>query len=250
MDAHGNFVIVWMEDKSSNAIIGRLYNKDGVAKTWPFEISTKRFSSVTQPSIAMGWQGHFIVTWDGHPELAKQDDIHARIFDPNGTATSEQFIVNTTIEGPQQNPQVAINHRGQFIIVWDSKINPDINEREIFAQRYDCTGQAIGNEFQVNTYIEGDQKHPDIAMTTGRTFVTVWQSDGQDGSGFGVFGKMDNIIGSADFNGDGIVNFIDFSILADEWFRMGDSLITDLTEDNKINEQDLAEFCHQWLTGH
>ncbi|MBC8473021.1 MAG: hypothetical protein H8D56_26465 [Planctomycetes bacterium] len=250
MDSQGNFAVVWMQDKSSNSIMGRLYNADGSSKTEPFEVSTITLSSVTQPSISMNRQGEFVVVWDGDPELAGLDDIHARMFGPNGTAIGEQFIVNTTIEGPQQNPKVAMNNRRQFIVVWDSKINPDINEREIFAQRYDSTGEAIGDEFQVNTYIEADQKRPAVAMGQGRKFVTAWQSYGQDGSSDGVFGWTGQMVGSADFNGDGLVNFSDYCILADEWFKIGEILTADLIEDNKINERDLAEFCYQWLTGH
>jgi len=248
IDSQGNFAVVWMQDKSSNSIIGRLYNADGSPKVEPFEVSTIRFSSVTQPSISMSTEGRFVVAWDGDPELAGLDDIHARMFEADGTAIDEQFIVNTTIEGPQQNPKVVMNNRRQFIVVWDSKIDPDINEREIFAQRYDNTGEAIGDEFQVNTYIEADQKHPAVAMGQGRKFVTTWQSYGQDGSGYGVFGQMEQMVGSADFNGDGLVNFSDYSILADEWFKIGEPLTADLIEDNKINERDLAEFCYQWLT--
>jgi len=249
MDSQGNFAVVWMQDKSSNSIMGRLYNADGSARAVPFEVSTIRFSSVTQPSISMSRQREFVVVWDGDPELAGLDDIHARMFDPNGMAIGEQFVVNTTIEGPQQNPKVAINNRGQFIVVWDSKIDPDINEREIFAQRFDSSGRAIGDEFQVNTYIEADQKRPAVAMGVGRKFITAWQSYGQDGSGDGVFGWTGQIVGSADFNGDGLVNFSDYCILADEWFKIGEPLTADLIQDNKINERDLAEFCYQWLTG-
>ncbi|MHC4533615.1 MAG: hypothetical protein ACYS6K_06665 [Planctomycetota bacterium] len=248
MDSQGNFAVVWMQDKSSNSIMGRLYNADGSAKAKPFEVSTIRFSSITRPSISMSKEGGFVVAWDGDPELAGLDDIHARMFDPNGTAIGEQFVVNTTFEGPQQNPQVAMNNRRQFIIVWNSKIDPDINEREIFAQRFDSLGEAIGDEFQVNTYIEADQKRPSVAMGQGPNFVTTWQSYGQDGSGYGVFARMEQIVGSADFNGDGLVNFSDYSILADEWFDIGESLTADLIEDKKINERDLAEFCYQWLT--
>ncbi len=248
MDEEGNFALVWMQDKSSNSIMGRLYNADGSAKAEPFEVSTIRFSSVTKPSIAMSRQGEFVVVWDGNPKLAGLDDIHARLFDSNGTAIGEQFIVNTTIEGPQQNPEVAMNNRRQFIVVWDSKIDPDINEREIFAQRYDSTGDAIGDEFQVNIYIEADQKRPSVTMVEGRKFVTAWQSHGQDGSGYGVFGQIGQMVRSADFNGDGLVNFSDYCILADEWFKIGEPLTADLIEDNKINERDLAEFCYQWLT--
>ena len=248
MDSQGNFAVVWMQDKSSNSILGRLYNADGSAKAGPFEVSTIRFSSVTQPSISMSTEGRFVVAWDGDPELAGLDDIHARIFEADGTAIGEQFVVNTTFEGPQQNPKVAMNNRRQFIVVWDTKIDPDINEREIFAQRYDSTGEAIGDEFQVNTYIEADQKRPAVAMQKGRKFVTVWQSYGQDGSGYGVFGWTGQMVGSADFNGDGLVNFMDYCILADEWLKIIEPLTADLIQDNKINERDLAEFCYQWLT--
>jgi len=248
MDAEGNFAVVWMQDKSSNSIMGRLYNADGSARTEPFDVSTIRFSSVTQPSISMNKQGRFVVVWDGDPELAGLDDIHARMFDPNGTAIGEQFVVNTTIEGPQQNPKVAVNNRQQFIVVWDSKIDPDINEREIFAQRFDSSGRTIGDEFQVNTYIEDDQKRPSVAMSQGWKFVTAWQSYGQDGSDYGVFGWTGQMVGPADFNGDGLVNFMDYCILAGEWFKIGEPLTADLIEDNKINRQDLEEFCYQWLT--
>jgi len=247
MDADGNFAVVWMRDKSSNSIIARLYDADGTAKTEPFEVSTIKFSSITRPSIAMARTGHSIVAWDGDPNLAGLDDIHARRYDFNGTAIGEQFVINTTIAGPQQNPEVAVNSRGQFIIVWDSKIDPNINERDIFAQRYDRVGRPIGGEFQVNTYMADDQKRPAVAIGENRKFVIAWQSYGQDGSGYGVFGRIGQMVGSADFNGDGFVNFRDYSILAEEWLKCEEPLTADLIDDNKINEQDLAEFCYQWL---
>ena len=194
MDPNGNFAVVWMADKSSNSIMAELFYADGSAKTEPFEVNTTAFNSVTQPSIAMDEAGCFIVTWDGDPNLAALDDIHARMFDPNGEALCEQFMVNTTIEEAQQNPQVAMNGQGEFVIVWDSRIDPNVNERDIFGQRYDSSGELIGSEFQLNTTMEADQRCPGIAMGRDGRFVTVWQSDEQDGSRFGTFGRSDFII--------------------------------------------------------
>jgi len=248
METEGNFAVVWMRDKSSNSIIARLYSAEGTAKTEPFEVSTIKFSSITRPSISMNMPGHFVVAWDGDPNLAGLDDIHARRYNFDGMPIGEQFIVNTTIEGPQQNPQVAMNNRGRFVIVWDSKIDPDINERDIFAQRYYNSGRPIGGEFQVNTYMADDQKRPAVAITENRKFVTAWQSYGQDGSGYGVFGESKQMVGSADFNSDGFVNFRDYCVLAEEWLKVENSLTADLIDDNKIDEHDLAEFCQQWLT--
>jgi len=54
--------------------------------------------------------------------------------------------------------------------------------------------------------------------------------------------------GSADFTGDGFVNFRDYCVLAEEWRKNENPLTADLIDDNEINEYDLAEFCYQWLT--
>ena len=248
MDGNGDFAIVWMQDESSNSAMARLYYADGSARTEPFEVSTIGFSSITPPTIAMNDSGRFVVAWDGDPERAGDDDIHARLYEPNGTAVGEQFVVNTTLAGPQQNPQIAMNDRGEFAIVWDSRIDPAVNEREIFGQRFNSLGDPIGDEFQVNIYMLDDQKYPAVAIRENGQFVTAWQSEAQDGSRWGIFADVGRIIGSADFTGDGFVDFHDYSILAEEWLRVEISLTADLTEDNKIDEQDLAEFCHQWLT--
>ena len=215
-DANGNFAVAWMEDKSSNSVMARLFNADGSSRGDAFEVSTIRFSSVTKPSIAMDDAGFFVVAWDGDPNLAGQDDIHARLFDPNGTPLGEQFVVNTALGGAQQYPQAAMNGRGEFVIVWESRIDPNnANERDIFGQRFDSLSVPVGDEFQVNTFVEGEQRNSAVAMGEDGRFVAVWQSDAQDSSRYGIFGETGPIAGSADLNGD---------------------------------EQGLAEFSRQWLT--
>ena len=193
MDPNGNFAIVWMEDRSSNSIMAKLHNADGTAKTVPFDVSTIKFSSVTRSSIAMDANGYFVVAWDGDPDRASLDDIHARLFDPNGSPLGEQFIVNTTLAEAQQYPQVAMNNKGEFVIVWETEIEAHTTKRDIFARLYDSLGQPVGEEFQINTFVEGDQRYPDVAVSDNGVFVTVWQSDGQDGSGYGVFGEIKSL---------------------------------------------------------
>ncbi|MGD2093495.1 MAG: dockerin type I domain-containing protein [Phycisphaerales bacterium] len=247
MGSNGDFVVVWLQNRTSKLVMSRLYHCDGAAKTEPFEVSTVKISSLTGPSVAANFEGRFVVSWDGNPNSAGEDDVHVRLYDSDGIALGEQFVVNTTIEGPQQNPRVAMDERGRFVVVWDCEIDPDINELEIFAQRFDSSGGAIGGEFQVNTYMADDQKQPAVAMGNNGEYIVAWQSKGQDGSKWGIFADAGQIVGSADFNGDGLINFIDYCILAEEWLRSEDPLITDLTEDGKVNERDLVEFYYQWL---
>jgi hypothetical protein len=48
-------------------------------------------------------------------------------------------------------------------------------------------GAPVGAEFQVNSFADGLQRYPDVAMESDGDFVMVWSSFGQDGFGSGVF---------------------------------------------------------------
>ena len=211
-DANGNFAVAWLDDRSSNSIWARLFNADGSVRTDTFEVSTENFSSVTRPSIAMDAGGRLVVAWDGDPKLAGLDDIHARLLDPNGMPLGDQFIVNTTLDGPQCYPRVAMNDPGEFIIVWEIQTDPNISEREIFGQCFNNLGRPVGDEFLINTFVEGDQRYPSVAISEAGRFVTVWQSDTQDGSRYGIFAEIGQIADSSDFNNDGLGDGLENSI--------------------------------------
>ncbi|MFH1716884.1 MAG: hypothetical protein ABIF19_06000 [Planctomycetota bacterium] len=200
-DAIGNFAAAWLRDSSSNSIMVRLFDPNAVPVTEAFTVNDTRFSSVARPAIAMDAAGFFVVAWDGDPDLAGLDDIHARLYEPNGAPLGRQFIVNTATEGPQQNPLVAMNDAGEFVIAWESKVDPNVNERDIFGRRFDSLSEPIGGEFAVNTYIEGDQRNAAVAMRDDGNFVAVWQSYAQDGSGFGIFGETGPEAGSPPMDG-------------------------------------------------
>lgn len=214
--ADGAFAAVWLDDRSTNSILGRLFDPNGLPKTEAFQVNTARFGSVTSPSIAMDSEGYFVVTWDGDPNLAALDDIHARVFEPNGVPLGEQFLVNTMTDGPQTYPQVTMNEKAEFVVVWENEPDPNSTDRDIFAQRFINYGEPLGSEFQVNTYIEGDQRYPIAALGGGGRFVTAWQSYDQDGSRYGIFAEINQLTTPADPNDDGLVDLQRYRIPADQ----------------------------------
>lgn len=48
---------------------------------------------------------------------------------------------------------------------------------------------AQGSEFQVNSYTTNFQSYPAVAVAPGGAFMMVWESGGQDGSSYGIFGQ-------------------------------------------------------------
>ncbi len=59
---------------------------------------------------------------------------------------------------------------------------------EVMARRFDADGVAQSDEFQMNTYTDSLQKNVRIAAGPSG-FFAVWQSQWQDGDGYGVFGR-------------------------------------------------------------
>jgi hypothetical protein len=248
MDAEGRFAIVWLDQGGADSIKVRGYASDGTAESEPFKINDIRFSSVTQPSVAMTVAKRFVVVWDGDPNRAGDDDIHALLSPADEMHIAWQFVVNTAASGAQQNPQVAMNDGQEFVVVWESKADPNVNERDICGRRYDGLGEPIGDEFQLNTYAEGDQRYPAVAIRQDGRFVAVWQSDGQDGSGDGIFAKAGPIVCAADLNDDGLVNLRDFCCFARSWCEQPASQTCDLNGDGQVDMRDLALLCGDWLS--
>lgn len=62
---------------------------------------------------------------------------------------------------------------------------------------WDGCRDCQATEFQVNTYAPNDQTNPAVAMVADHSFVVVWQSEGPDGDGEGVFARAYDSVGVA-----------------------------------------------------
>lgn len=236
MDVSGEFVVSWCRDATGFYPSFRQYNSNGTPKGNVIYLDNVYMAVHT--SIGIDNSGNFIIAWDKY-------DIYAQRFDSNGNKVGATFVVNTYTDGSQWRPSVAMNDDGNFIVVWDG---PGVGDNGgIFGQRYKNDGTSIGDEFQINTYLVGDQKYANAAVKDSGEFAAVWQSNGQDGDSYGIFGELGPKICCADFNGDLFVNFQDFAFLAEEWLKESNPLKTDLIDDNKIDKLDLGALSEQWL---
>jgi hypothetical protein len=162
-----------------------------------FQVNT--YTSVNQyyPKVAADAAGNFVVVWESN--LNNQDGSGAGIFaqryDANGAAQGAEFPVNTYTTNNQSRPSVAMDPAGDFVVVWQS-MSQDGSAQGVFGQRFNAAGTAQGSEFQVNTYTNGSQYAPSVAMDSTGNFVVAWQSYGQDGSGYGITAKRFNSAGA------------------------------------------------------
>ena len=100
-----------------------------------------------------------------------------------------EFQVNTYTNHSQQNPSIAALSNGGFVVAWHSD-GQDNSSYGVYGQLYDNSGNKVGGAFQVNTYTNNSQEVPSVAALPAGGFVVAWASDGQDSSGYGVYGQL------------------------------------------------------------
>ncbi len=86
--------------------------------------------SQRDPAIAISDDNFIIVTWES-PSLVGESGttygVAAKVFDKDGIAQNEEeFLVNQTVVGEQQNPSVAALENGAYVITWSSVTTPPL----------------------------------------------------------------------------------------------------------------------------
>ncbi len=193
IDSEGNFVVVWESNHKARddwEILAQRYDKFGNKVGEEFQVNIETNLGQRYPDIAMDAEGNFIVVWHSN-QIPGNNDIYAKIFYNNGNAKTGEIRVNTNIQNNQIFPAIATDNYGNFVVVWQS-YGQD-GSAEIYAQRFDSSGNKIGEEFRVNTFTLNEQQLPKIAMDSNNNFIVAWQSYGQDGSLAGIYAqRFDN----------------------------------------------------------
>jgi hypothetical protein len=188
----GDFVVVWEsrgQDGDDYGIIGRRFDSSGSARGAEFQINSTTVDRQRAAVACSDAAGNFVVVWQSYDQDGDGYGIFGQRFDSAGARRGSEFQVNTATEYSQENPAVACNAAGDFVVVWESG-EQDGDGYGVFGQRVDHNGDQVGSEFRVNTDTTGGQQRPAIASSDAGGFVVVWESyDDQDGDSYGVFGQ-------------------------------------------------------------
>lgn len=198
-DADGDFVITWTTanlDGDGTGIGGRRYNAGGVAQGGEIRVNDYTDGNQVLSRVAMDDAGNFVAVWQSDYPPTGSIGIFGQRFSAAGAAIGLWFVANTTTGGFQLAPSIGMNASGAFVVAWTSD-SQDGSGNGIYAQRYTSAGAAAGGEFLVNSTTAGDQQYPSIAIDNTGAFVATWESNGQDGSGSGVYAQEYTAAGAA-----------------------------------------------------
>jgi hypothetical protein len=173
MDADGDSVVAWSGNGPGDdrGVFARRYDAAGTPQGGEVRVNATTSGGQGVPSVAMDALGNFVVAWSGSGP-GDDSGIFAQRFDAAGAPEGGEIRVNTTTANVQWFPSVAMDADGDFVVAWYGD-SPD-DDTDIFVQRFDAAGTALGGEVRVNATTAGSQTGPSVAMDSDGDFVVSW----------------------------------------------------------------------------
>ncbi len=137
-----------------------------------------------QADISALASGGFVVTSIDYG--ASPSAIQAQRFDNSGTAVGALLRADSATNWTYAAGDCRTLNDGGFVAAWTTW---DQDSDGVFFQRFDADGVKVGTEVLANTNIAGLQGNAAVAGLANGGFVIAWESDGQDGSGVGIFAQ-------------------------------------------------------------
>lgn len=193
----GGWVVIWQSENQNQAgweVFQRLFAADGTV-TSETRVHLANAGDQTDARIIPLSDGGWVVTWQSPGAFGL--DIFQRVFNPDGTARSQDIRVSSHDAGDQTQPQITALHSGGWVVTWQSDGQDDVFGTGIYQQVFDSQGNTVGPERQVNTYTSADQATPQITTLSGGGWVVTWTSFQQDGEFAGVYQQAFNANGDA-----------------------------------------------------
>ncbi|WP_156798593.1 calcium-binding protein [Ahrensia sp. R2A130] len=183
----GGFVVAWQsedQDGDQRGIFMQRYGPDALLVGPEVQVNTYTDGPQYEMTITGLTGGGFVVTW--YAQTLDGGTVVAQIYDAVGATVGSEFTVNTEVLSSQRVPAIAATADGGFVIAWQSfGQDPDAQNAlwDIYGQRYQADGTALGGEFQINTIDSFQQVEVALAAFSSGGYVAVWQSVGDPNGG-------------------------------------------------------------------
>lgn len=188
--ANGGFFATWettnfeQGNEITTAIVGQLFNENGIKIGNEFLVNTQTNGNQSGPVIADLGDVGYVITWQTNEHSGDNNfqGVIGQIFDNSGNKSGGEFIVNTINDGNQFSASISSFANSDFIITWTSA-DPlsGTNVFNIAAQRFDSSGNKIGNEFIVNDQplIKNDFVFPnsEVLVLDNQQYVVTWYEE-------------------------------------------------------------------------
>jgi hypothetical protein len=183
VDQEGGFVVVWTSNgqettdqaNDQGGIYARRFDPAGNPLSQEIHVNTFRQGDQDLPAIAMAaLSGNFVIVWQSSEGDGSGKGVFGQRFAADGARLGGQFLVPARVQGDQEQPAIAMDRAGNFIVVWTSPDDVEPTRTAIFAQRFSAGGERVGSELRVSEVVEGWEDSPSVASDPQGNFIVSW----------------------------------------------------------------------------
>ena len=148
------------------------------------------------PAVSALDNGNYVVSWDSKDTSGPDQSglgVWGRIYAADGTALTDEFLINTATAGDQHMARVVSQADGSFVAVFLSSTDtaPGAGTSGIYAQYFDAAGNKVGQQMQINQLTYGEQVEVDATFLAGGQLYVTWTDQGVgDGDGSAIKGRL------------------------------------------------------------
>jgi hypothetical protein len=194
----GGWLVTWAsngQDGSNYGIYQQRYNADGSRNGTEQRVNTYTSGNQLSPKVTGLADGGWLVTWESLNQDGSGYGIYQQRYNADGSLNGSEQQVNTYTTNSQAVPSLTALADGGWLVTWASD-GQDGSSGGVYQQRYNANGSLNGSEQRVNTYTTGSQASPKVTGLTDGGWLVTWGSNGQDGSGSGVYQQRYNADGT------------------------------------------------------
>lgn len=209
----GNFIISW-NDKHN--IYCQRYSSNGIKQGTNFKVNDD--GGVPSPyysSIGMDSKGNFVIVWgnmyettplykdnfidnslisNGSNNNGIEFGIYCQRYRNDGSRLGTNFKVDDVDSSSAFSADLCVDINGNFIVVWEDMRN---DTYDIYCQRFDNNGVAIGGNFKVNDDAGNNrQSSTAVEMDKSGNFIIAW-GDGRNNNSYDIFAQRYSSDGKA-----------------------------------------------------
>lgn len=176
----GGFLVTWVTDGD---IAMQRFDADGEKDGVQTVVNTVTDGNQTHATVSAFADGGWIVVWQGDVaspsdslmggDIATGTDVFAQRYDSDGHKVGDETLINSVRYGDQGLASVATLTDGGYVVTWSGT---DIEDSNVYLQRYDADGQKVGDETAVNSPTTNQQIFGKVAALSDGGYVVSWLS--------------------------------------------------------------------------
>ena len=186
--ASSSYLVAW-EDQPNRSVVGQLVSAQGSLQYSPLTISSSVYTG-TNPAVASNPEAaynNFLVVFRQDVDRTSQNDVEARIVNPDGTLAASSTHVSSLI-GEQGLPDVIYNPTShEYLVAFQDKSS---GVYQITGQILSPVNQLVGGKIPISTGATMYEQAPAVVYNPDdNQYLVVWHRDNV-ATGEDIYGQL------------------------------------------------------------